>query len=216
MSYFPVVIQLENKKCVVVGGGQVAYNKAISLLEAGGIVTIIAPKIQDEFRELEKQVGSKLKFINKEFEEGDLLGATLVVAATNQESVNKKIVCLCETVGIMVNNAGSRSGQGLHFSSIIRRGPVTIGISSGGTSPLLAKKIKKIIEDSLPDHLGKVALNLEEYRTYLIQNIENQEQRKEAFSLLLEIAIAKEGCLCIEDVEHVVTTITGGEAYDEN
>ncbi len=54
MSYFPVVIQLENKKCVVVGGGQVAYNKALSLLEAGGLVTVVAPEIQGKFRELEK------------------------------------------------------------------------------------------------------------------------------------------------------------------
>ncbi len=216
MSYFPVVIQLENKKCVVVGGGQVAYNKALSLLEAGGLVTVVAPEIQGKFRELEKQIGSRLKFVNREVREKDLLEATLVVAATNQESVNQEVVNLCETAGIIVNNAGCKSNQGVQFTSIVRRGPITIGISTGGTSPLLAKKIKKMVEDSMPNYMGELALNLQQSRAYIIQNIQNQDQRKEAFSRLLEIAISNEGCISSGDVEDLVLTLIGGEAYDKN
>lgn len=216
MSYFPVFVQLKNEKCIIVGGGRVAYTKAIGLLEAGGRVTIIAPDILECFNELKQQQGDRIQLLNREFKQNDLADASLVVAATNQRLVNQRVIQLCEAEGIMVNSASEQSTQGVQFSSVIRRGPITIAISSGGTSPLLAKYLGKSIEDAIPEYMEKVALNMEEYREYIIKEVENQQQRKEIFSNLLRISIQQEGCLSSEDVENVVINLRGGKAYDEN
>lgn len=216
MSYFPVFIQLEDKKCVIVGGGQVAYGKAISLLEAGARVTVVAPDIHHKFTELEKNEKKQLQVLNRIFREDDFKNAALVIAATNRTEINQQVVDLCETKGIMVNSASHSSKQGVGFSSFMRRGPITIAISSGGTSPLLAKYLRDSIENQIPDYIEKVAMNLEKYRAYIIQKIENQQQRKEIFSILLQMSIEQEGVLCSEDVENVVINLRGGKAYDEN
>ena len=151
MSYYPFYMDLDGKTCLIVGGGKVAYRKAQTFLDFGASVVVIAPEILDALWGLQRH-NSGLHIIDREFQEDDLDNIQIVVAATNQKDLNQRIMDLCESKRILGNNAGSRSKEGIHFGSTIRRGTITIGISTNGDSPALNAHLKATIENSLPEY----------------------------------------------------------------
>ena len=117
---------------------------------------------------------------------------------------------------ILSNNAGSRSTKGIHFGSVVRRGPILIGISTGGTSPALNAQMKSNIEEAIPEYYEKVAQSLDEYREYIYLKIGDQELRSRIFKQLVLKSIQLEGNLCSEDVEKIMLEQTGGQVDGEN
>ena len=144
MKYYPVYLDLRDRPCVVIGGGTVAERKALTLLEAGAEVTIISPALTPKLRELSD--AGKITYLQKQYEEKDLSGEFLVIAATPSPEVNTLVATTCRKKHMLVNVAVPPEANSFIVPSVVERGDLLIAISTSGTSPALAKKIRQDIE----------------------------------------------------------------------
>ena len=141
MNYFPVFFDLADQNVLVVGGGEVACRKVSLLERTGAAITIVAPQILPELKELAAAgpVGGKLTLREREFVPADLEGARLVIVATSKRAVNRWIAALSEARSIPVNVVDDREASRFIVPAIIDRDPVLVAVSTGGTSPVLAR-----------------------------------------------------------------------------
>lgn len=140
-KYYPVNLLLENKKCVVLGAGKVAQRKVRRLLECGAKILVIAP----EATPILEKLAQKKKIILKKRKAvlADLSGAYLVTAATDDRKLNSAASLYCRRKNILVNVADSLKDCNFILPSVLRRGNLTVSVSTGGRNPALAKKIRK-------------------------------------------------------------------------
>jgi uroporphyrin-III C-methyltransferase/precorrin-2 dehydrogenase/sirohydrochlorin ferrochelatase len=155
MPFFPVFMDLEGKSVLVVGGGQVGARKARALLKSGAVVSIVASELGTELAEWES--AGKVTWLSTEFSDGLLDGYWLVFAATDDQALNRAVFEAGEARRIPVNVVDD--GRHCRFISpaVIDRYPVQVAVTTGGTSPVLARMVREWIERILPQGLGKVA-----------------------------------------------------------
>lgn len=189
MAYFPMFVNLKGQKCVVVGGGEVASRKVEKLLYFEPRIMVVAPSIVSELEEMER---SEITIIGREFEPEDLEGAALVIAATDDRELNGRISALCREKKIPVNAVDEPENCTFFFPALVERGNVTIGISTAGKSPLLAKKIREKLESVLGEELAGYAEELGRERERVKREISKQEKRAEIFEGMLQ-SILEEG-----------------------
>ena len=183
-NYYPILLKLSGRKCFVIGGGRVAERKVCSLLEAGGSISVIAPSITDHLSDLWKK--EKISCINREYEKGDLKGAFLVISATDSSSVNKSVYEETRELGILADIVDEPSLCDFIVPSCIKRGPLVITVSTSGTSPALAKKIRKDLEKIYSEEYGIFASMLGSMRERIQKEILLEEKRKKFWETLLE------------------------------
>jgi precorrin-2 dehydrogenase/sirohydrochlorin ferrochelatase len=140
MSYYPILLDLEGKIVLVVGGGAVAQRKIESLLEYGASIYLISRELTDKLKELVK-IG-KIRHIGEEFKESHLEKAFLVIAATDDKDLNHRISHSARKKGRLINAVDQPSDCSFIVPSIVKRGDLLISISTSGKSPALAKKIR--------------------------------------------------------------------------
>jgi|WetSurMetagenome_2_1015567.scaffolds.fasta_scaffold00013_33 precorrin-2 dehydrogenase / sirohydrochlorin ferrochelatase len=145
VQYYPVFLNLTGRKCVVVGGGKVAERKVRRLLKTGARITVISPEITLGLEKL--NAGGKIRHKNRPYRRGDTRGAFLVIAATSDDVINRKIAS--ESEGL-VNVADKPELCGFIAPSVVNRGALIIAISTSGVSPALAKTLRKELEKLLP------------------------------------------------------------------
>lgn len=162
MQFLPIFLNIAAQNCLVVGGGEVAYRKAALLERAGARLRVVAPRIDKELETLVIAAAGELRI--REFRESDLDGVFLVVAATDDEEVNAAVSVAAKSRGLPVNVVDKPSLCSFIVPSIVDRSPVVIAISSGGTSPILTRKIKEKIEVLVPPSYGRLALLLGGFR----------------------------------------------------
>lgn len=167
MKYFPIFLNLHNKRIVIIGGGEVALRKAKDLFDAGAIITIIAPRIHDE---LAKICGKNLIHINREYREGDLEGAALAFSATDDPDTNRRVFAEAEARGIFINSVDDPEHCSFIIPSSFTRGDLAIAVSTSGASPAFAAKLRRLIETSLPEHIEQTLEALRNARDILKQN----------------------------------------------
>ena len=142
--FFPVFLNIENKKCLVIGGGRVALRKINKLLKYKSRVVVISKNIIEEIKSLKDK---NLEIIEKEFEENNNLEYLkkyfLVVAATNDKKLNDNIAKICIKENILINNVSSKNNMNLRFGVSIEKEEYSIGVSAKGNP---SKAIKKSIE----------------------------------------------------------------------
>ena len=141
MKYYPAFLNLKDKKAVVAGGGKVAERKARSLVNAGAAVKVISPDITENLRKLKKK--GLIKHIKRNYREGDLEDAFIVVAGTSSVEINAKIA---REAPHLVNVIDLPSTGNYIVPSMVRRGPLAIAISTEGASPAISKAVRKEIE----------------------------------------------------------------------
>lgn len=144
--YYPAFVDIEAQPCLVVGGGAIAAEKAGSLLDCGGVVTVISPDLTDELRDHADR--GALRWFARLYEPGDVRGFRLVISATDSTEVNERVYRDAEAEGIMVNVVDVPALCRYIVPSIVRQGDLCIAISTGGKSPALAKKIRGQVEGS--------------------------------------------------------------------
>ncbi|HEY3418705.1 MAG TPA: bifunctional precorrin-2 dehydrogenase/sirohydrochlorin ferrochelatase [Armatimonadota bacterium] len=144
--YYPVFLDLRGKRCVVIGGGKVARRKVEGLLEAGAEVIVIAPRIS--------AMPDGVQRIQRAFTPGDLDGAMLVIASTDNPAVNDAIFREATARGIWVNVVDVPENCTFILPSVVRRGALRIAISTGGASPVLAKRLRKSLEGQFGEEYG--------------------------------------------------------------
>ena len=184
MDYLPIFTRLENRHCLVVGGGDIAQRKIHLLLKAGAKITVCAPEINDSI--LEKSKNQELTIIKKTFSEDLLLGKWLVIAATNQSEINKEIANKAHAMQLLINVVDDPVLSTFIMPSIVDRSPMVIAISSGGKAPVLARLIRERFEALLPMHLGALASISGEFRHRVKSVIKNVSFRRRYWEALFD------------------------------
>ena len=175
MDLLPIFLNIKNKKCVVVGGGEVAFRKATLLLRAGANLHIVAPLVSDELRKL--RVDRDCTITLKKIEEADLNDAVLVVAATDDLEINERVSVIASKLNIPVNVVDQPHLCSFIMPSIVDRSPIVVAISSGGTSPILTRKLKELNETMIPGRIDKLAELLGSFRGRVKNEIDDFSER---------------------------------------
>jgi precorrin-2 dehydrogenase/sirohydrochlorin ferrochelatase len=144
MSFYPICLDLEGKQCVVVGGGRVAERKVLGLLSCSAQVTVISPELTEEL--LHQHADGRIQWIEREYRQGDLEKAMLVIAATDDEETQKQIYEEAATSNLLLNVADVPQRCNFILPATVRRGDLTIAISTSGKSPALARKLRMELE----------------------------------------------------------------------
>jgi len=155
MDFFPVFFDIKNKPCLVVGGGEVATRKGGMLMQSGGLLTVVAPELTDTLKELAD--AGKITHVAEKFRPEHLGVAVLVIAATNDRAANEQVSVAAKQLRIPVNVVDNPDLCSFIMPSVIDRSPLVIAISSGGTSPVLARVIRAKLETFIPAAYGRLA-----------------------------------------------------------
>jgi precorrin-2 dehydrogenase / sirohydrochlorin ferrochelatase len=139
---YPIFLDLDGRRCVVVGGGEVASRKARKLLQVRAEVVVVSPKVRPELESVATEVR------RRPYRKGDLEGAFLVFAATDSREVNAAVTREARGRGIPVNVADEPSEGDFALPSVLRRGQLQVAVSTGGASPTLARRIRYELEDA--------------------------------------------------------------------
>lgn len=162
MQALPIFLNISNRPCVVIGGGDVAARKVNMLLKANAAVTVVAPELCAELRALADE--NRIKVQIDSYASAQISGACLVIAATDDQSVNEAVSRDAKTLNILVNVVDAPELCTFTMGSIIERSPIVIAVSSEGNSPVLARYIRTKIETMLPAGYGRIAAIAGEFR----------------------------------------------------
>ncbi|MCX6089240.1 MAG: bifunctional precorrin-2 dehydrogenase/sirohydrochlorin ferrochelatase [Candidatus Atribacteria bacterium] len=167
------------------GGGQVACRKIQNLLTCDALITVVAPKIDEEIRNL--QENGYINVIRKKYEKNDLGGYILIVAASDDRDTNQRVACEALERELFVNVVDDRELSSFIIPSVLRRGDLTIAVSTSGKSPFLSKAIRERLEEIFTWDYLKLLENLETIR----ERIKNQNIPMEEKGILYKQIIKK-------------------------
>ena len=185
--FYPIMIDINDKDIVVVGGGEVAYRKSVKLLEFGANIKILSPIKIDKFVELKEIYNEKLNFICNVYEKEYVEKAFLVVAATSSKEVNQQISKDCKDLKILANIVDSREDSDFITPSIINNDDLVISISTMGSFPYLSKKIRIDMEENYKKFNKEYMNILEKIRITILKQY--KDKTKEIMNLALELDI---------------------------
>ena len=149
---FPVMLDLEGRECLVVGAGVVAARKVAGLLDAGARVTVVSPVLAPAVLDIARD--GRLRWWPREYAKGDVTGFALVMVATDDEAVNALVAAEARERSIWVNCADDPARCDFILPSVLRRGPLTVAVSTGGASPTVAHMVREELELVLPSDYG--------------------------------------------------------------
>src|SRR5450631_2782647 len=184
VNYFPVFFDLKGQKVLVVGGGEVALRKVSLLQPTGALITLVAPRIDPGLTE--RAAAGTLAIESREFIPGDLDDMRLVIVATPRRAVNRWIATLCESRAIPVNVVDDREASRFIVPAIVDRDPVLVAVSTGGTSPVLARRLRERLEASIPKRLGDFALWLRGLRRTSMDRLRDTQERRRFFEAIVD------------------------------
>ncbi len=167
MSYFPIYLDMTRRPCLMIGGGAVAERKIANLLEAGAEVTVLSPDVTENIARWSKQNLLQLKA--RRFRGGDLAGFELAFVATDDPEVNDAAYREGKSGGVWINSADDPAHCDFILPSVLRRGDLTVAVSSGGNSPALARTIREELELYLTQEYETLAQMAAEARRELLQ-----------------------------------------------
>jgi uroporphyrin-III C-methyltransferase / precorrin-2 dehydrogenase / sirohydrochlorin ferrochelatase len=176
MSLLPIFLNLEGRRCLLVGAGTVALDKIGSLLKTGVRLRVVAPRAKEEVRQLARE--GKLEWIERAFEAGDLDGNYVVIAATDSPQVNAAVYDAAVERGIPCNSVDDIPNCDFFFGSVVSRGDLQIAISTAGESPAVAQRLRREIDAQLPEDLGPWLRNLGALRREVLSIHPRGEERR--------------------------------------
>lgn len=153
MQYYPVYLNLENRRCVVVGGDQHAEEKVKGLLDAGADVTVIAPELNDALEALVR--AGQIKAVRRGYLSGDLEGGFLVISATMDSSINARVWNEASERNILINSMDDVPHCSFIAPSIVRQGDLIVSISTSGAAPALAVRLRQRLTEELGPEYGR-------------------------------------------------------------
>lgn len=172
-SYYPILLNLKGKKCIVVGGGKVAERKALPLLRSGAEVTVISPECTVRLKK--ENLRGHIQHVPRTYKKGDLKNAFLVIAATDSNETNRKI---SEDATCLVNIVDMPLLCNFIVPSVVRQGLLTIAVSTSGISPSLARTIRKELEGLYGREFSKHLNHIKQMRAKALREIKDKKKRK--------------------------------------
>ncbi len=181
---YPLFLNVEQKNCLIVGGGNVAYRKANTLLECGAQIEVISPQAVAPLRELAAE--KKIRLTLRAFEDGDEKNRCLVFAATGDSNLNRHIFSLCRRGNIWLNAVDDPENCDFYVPALLRRGNVAAAVCTSGQSPLLAAHLRDQIEKIFPEEIGTLAQILGEIREKVSTSTLQPDEKKALYTALLQ------------------------------
>lgn len=166
---FPVFFKLDQLQTLIVGGGEVGWEKLGMMFRHAdnANITLVAPEIKDEIKELAERYPNNITLIQKKFHRKHLKKKDLVIAATAIKELNQDVRRLAKKRKIIVNVADTPASCDFYLSSVVKKGDLKIAISSNGKSPTLTKRIREMLEDVLPEEVDQLLEKLKGVRDQL-------------------------------------------------
>lgn len=212
MAYFPMFVDMTDRPCLVVGGGNVAYRKVQVMLDFGAKVTVVAEDICEELRNLiaddianenksvsytaDKENGQtdldaegRITVVKRKFDQRDCNGMEIVIAATDDNALNHEIAEYCKSKGIMVNAVDQKADCSFIFPSYIKEKNLVAAFSSGGNSPVLTQYLKGKEQEILTPFLGELNEYMGQIRESVLSEYGTEVERKRVFKEILCAAI---------------------------
>jgi siroheme synthase-like protein len=178
-QYYMACLDLEGRRCLVVGGGAVGLEKAAGLAACGARVTVVSPELDEGFAELE------VDWLARGYETGDLDGAFLVVAATSDRAVNERVRDDAEARRMLCNVADVPDLCNFILPAVHREGPIAVAVSTGGASPALAKRLRSQIAELVGPEHAELAEELRALRPEVKERFASYEERRDYFEDLV-------------------------------
>lgn len=188
MQHYPIFVDLKNQAVLVIGAGEVAARKIRLMLSAGAKVTVVAPETGKSFNE---DLLNAVEYRQQEFVESDIGDYRLIVAATNNQAVNKQVSELAQDRNIPVNVVDQPKLCSFITPSIIDRSPVVVAISTGGGAPILARILRSKLEALIPASYGKLAQSMQELREKVKLRFKNKSARRKFWESVVHGPIAE-------------------------
>lgn len=189
MEFLPISLAVKGKPCVVIGGGATAQRKVSSLLRAGAAVTVVSPRMSED---LERQARTgEIRHLARRFEPVDILGAKLVIAATDDRVVNRRIAELAGEQGTPVNVVDDPDACTFLLPSVIDRDPVVVAVSTGEASPVLARLLRARLESLIPAGYGRLGELCGRYRDRVKARFADERERRRFWDRVLQGAVAE-------------------------
>jgi uroporphyrin-III C-methyltransferase/precorrin-2 dehydrogenase/sirohydrochlorin ferrochelatase len=177
VDIFPISLKLQQQPCLIVGGGHIAYRKAVLLYKAGAVIDVIAPAIEAALLDIVQQ--SRGQYIQTCFSpEVSFRQYRLVIAATDDAATNRQVFEACEAENVLVNSVDDPPHCRFMVPAIIDRSPLIISVASNGTSPVLSRQIRTQLEASIPHGMGKLAEFSGKWRSRVKAKIGNPDERR--------------------------------------
>ncbi len=175
-NLLPVILRVASKKCVVVGGGNVAAQKVKQLLECGASVVVVSPDLCSELTNFSEQ--GQIQWLPMRYEPSVLEDAFLVFACTDDMEVNQRVFVDCEARKIWCNVVDVPELCNFYMPSILRRGDLVIAVSTSGNSPALARRVRLFLESIIGDEFGVLVRLLSEMKGEMRRTLKTVEQRR--------------------------------------
>ena len=188
-------MDVEDKTCLIVGGGKVAREKVDSLSRFSMRILIVALET-----DIEPQEG-KIEIRKKSFEDEDLEEADFCVCATSDRLLNRRISQLCKMNRIPVNVVDDAALCSFIMPSIVKRGPLTIAISTGGKSPAYAQRLRQRIDHEMPENIDDILERLGTLRKHIPELIPDQGCRKKYYKEALELMLSTENTVSDDELK---------------
>ena len=184
MSFYPIFVELEQKKVVVVGGGNVAFRKVRVLLECGAVIHLAGRALTRDLREMVEK--EEIHFLGREFRDEFLVGAFMVIAATDDKDLNHHISTCARKKGVLVNAVDQPPDCDFIVPSILKRGDLQIAISTSGKSPALARRIRKGLETQFGQEYETFLAMMGRLRKEILSLGLSQEENSRIFQKIVD------------------------------
>jgi len=181
--YYMACLDLEGRRCLVVGGGEAGLEKARGLLECGARVAIVAPEVVPELRAL------PVELIERDYQARDLEGRFLVVAASDDEEMNRRIFADAERRSLLCNVVDAPELCSFILPAVLRRDPIAVAVSTGGASPALAQRLRDDIAQAVGPQHAELARRLRDLRPWAKERFETYEERRDYFRQIVREAL---------------------------
>jgi precorrin-2 dehydrogenase/sirohydrochlorin ferrochelatase len=179
MKLYPIFLNVENKLAVIIGGGEVAYRKLNDLFDSGAKIKVIAPVIHKDIIDLQTKNPGSIKIVQRGYRYGDIKGAYIVFAASDNPEINKAIFLEAEKKRIPVNSADDPANCSFIVPSMARKGDFILAVSTSGDSPAMAARLRRSLEKNIPKNIEEVLSALREARE-ILKNMKNLTQSERA------------------------------------
>lgn len=191
--YYPIFLDISRRKCVVAGGGAVALRKVKALIEHGASVEVISPDFCPELSQLGRD--GTISLVKRNYAPGDLKGAFVVIAATDDGEINSRVAEEASTRNVLTNVVDDPQHSDFIVPSYLRRGQFIIAVSTGGMSPALARKVRTRLEDIFGTEYESLGPMIDQVRSELKQKgvTANGDAWQEALDLDLLLPMVKAG-----------------------
>jgi siroheme synthase-like protein len=165
VAYYPIFVELQDRRCLVIGGGREAQRKVEGLLAAGGNVVVISPALTEDLQRLLAE--GRIAWVAREYREGDVEGYEMVMVATDDGAVNAQVAAEGKRRRVWVNAADDPKHCDFILPAVVRRGTITVASSTSGASPALARRLREELEAYLTEEMPALADLLREVREAL-------------------------------------------------